>query len=1612
MAKSKSGNTLEWDATLSAAQFNRALEELRSGAGRTAKEINAELGGDVIKKIKLETVTDESGARRLVAVEKERLTVVDQIIREQSKLNRISENSVTSLRQQLNQAKQARDEMAKYVSKTGDLSGRLTQINSQWVSQNQRVQELTRQVARASASGFWDRLKADLNLGGITNFTSNLVALTQGFQAVSIVVGQFTGAINESVEAVSRLQQFALTFKAIGQGASGGVQALQESSRIALNLGTNINTVREGFQQLSPVVLNSGGTIQDVSNIVEALSSRFAAFGISGDRARRVTNGVIQAFAKGKLQAEELTQQISEADPAFKTDFAKAIGVSVIQLEKLVKTGKITADVLIQKIPLINKTALLYGKLGTSATDAVNSLANGSVTIEQVRNKLASLSQLNLEAFAQSIQPVLVGFLRLQAVVVDFVTNVGKLEATKTVGIVFGQVAQQIGFLVESLLRLTESALIVINPIAKIVNTLLEIPGVAQLVGFALISKVIGPLLQTQKAFLETAKSSGGVFGTLARATDTSLGRAVTSWNGLGSAITKAVQGNKQSIIDSENRTKKLAKSYDTLRIASFSAQQKVSELTQKLKEQRQIQLGGQSTNIAPDIQRTSQQLEQYKGALGRANQKLEETRSALSTTTPRVSALGTAAGAISRSFVGFGATAVSSIRGVFAALGPLTIALAAVSVATAAYRDGTKEYAKEAEQAKARTNALNAALKDLGVGEQSKELSGFSLLWANFSISAAANIQKVIDVFNRFSDTLSGISSGAQQSLGGISKEVAQLLTVAAGAGAGFLIGGPIGAGIGALSAAVLVLASAGGKAAEELGRLQQKATALNETIEIESAATQKLAIEIGKQADAANGNIVVLSKLRQQYRALEDQSGKLALKEQELKKEYDGVTARVKARQDEIKKLRSLSEEKTKQPPGLDAGEKPTKSQQEIIDRNIAIGKARDRIKELEEQLGPLVSAQKLVEASFKNVASAANDAEYAVKKVGERFIGLIKDSSNLQRTISELEESLKGSRQALEDAVPNGEEWRLLTAEIAATELELKRLRDKASDPIILVENTEKAITAINSRIADLNKQKEDIVKGGVIKIELSNKIQEELNDLDQRRKALIQSKNEINIKLNVEQLEFQQQIDSTINKTKLALSKVQLFDQGQLVFGKDAPALAGIGNIGKENLKLFGDNRTFEDFITLGIGIAPEDVQKVQEQIFGIASTIQGVREKLTIVDEKLLNTGLGAKERQELLKDKEKFANELNLAVTEGTIQIAEAGVRLREEIANITRDIRGLKLSNLEFLPPEARQQAIQELNAEVDKIAQRKGLKVNFFGTPEQILQQKQRFVDFYNTLDQKEKERDGKGTALETITKLAEKLKETKFAGEFEKMTAAIVAAQTPLVNSVDFTEFLAKNMFDALTYSSGITEIETPLSNSATSSDTLKNNMIETAKYASEVKQIIENIRWPEVPNPGPGRFAGGPVTAGVAYTVNELGKEMFLSNSGRLSPINARPWSTWRAPSSGTVIPAHIAANLTPSRGGLASSRDHSSQMSAIRSKSTANDRLIRSMVTAITQSGGNSNQNLAAAQASQAIQIGKLTHVVNELVEKEWSVRVNVRNSGEGLSYARAINRMV
>lgn len=100
-----------------------------------------------------------------------------------------------------------------------------------------------------------------------------------------------------------------------------------------------------------------------------------------------------------------------------------------------------------------------------------------------------------------------------------------------------------------------------------------------------------------------------------------------------------------------------------------------------------------------------------------------------------------------------------------------------------------------------------------------------------------------------------------------------------------------------------------------------------------------------------------------------------------------------------------------------------------------------------------------------------------------------------------------------------------------------------------------------------------------------------------------------------------------------------------------------------------------------------------------------------------------------------------------------------------------------------------------------------------------------------------------------------------------------------------------------------------------------DALKAQNAEKARNKAAQAKIEGDINTLQQGDMLPTNFAGGFLRGGEKTHINELGQEAFLTASGRLSMINAKPWDVWKAPTSGTVIPAHLTSQLDIPRGGV-------------------------------------------------------------------------------------------
>ena len=135
------------------------------------------------------------------------------------------------------------------------------------------------------------------------------------------------------------------------KNVSGGMAQFANNQRFLIDMakkyGLEINALTGNFAKFTAAASISGMSMMDQRKIFESVSRAVTAFGMSADDSNGVFLALSQMMSKGKISSEELRLQMGERLPIALQAMAKAAGVSVAGLDKLMKQGKLmSADVL------------------------------------------------------------------------------------------------------------------------------------------------------------------------------------------------------------------------------------------------------------------------------------------------------------------------------------------------------------------------------------------------------------------------------------------------------------------------------------------------------------------------------------------------------------------------------------------------------------------------------------------------------------------------------------------------------------------------------------------------------------------------------------------------------------------------------------------------------------------------------------------------------------------------------------------------------------------------------------------------------------------------------------------------------------------------------------------------------------------------------------------------------------------------------------------------------------------------------------------------------------------------------------------------------------------
>lgn len=195
------------------------------------------------------------------------------------------------------------------------------------------------------------KLLTDNFTKGATRVKATLLTMQRNFLAFATAAGAGTlGLTNFLSRMVSVAKETSRANIAL-KNVSGTTGAFAENQKwlldVAKRYGVEINALTSGFAKFKAAADISNMSLEDQRKIFESVARASVAFGLSAEDQRGIFMALSQMMSKNKVMAEELRLQMAERMPIAIQAMAKAAGVTVGELDALMKQGKVmSSDVL------------------------------------------------------------------------------------------------------------------------------------------------------------------------------------------------------------------------------------------------------------------------------------------------------------------------------------------------------------------------------------------------------------------------------------------------------------------------------------------------------------------------------------------------------------------------------------------------------------------------------------------------------------------------------------------------------------------------------------------------------------------------------------------------------------------------------------------------------------------------------------------------------------------------------------------------------------------------------------------------------------------------------------------------------------------------------------------------------------------------------------------------------------------------------------------------------------------------------------------------------------------------------------------------------------------
>lgn len=362
----------------------RELEKIKQERLRTERELTkVKLENERLSK--LQAQTEHSNTREierlkqeLIRTEREQTKLKQDKVRlEKIEADQVKRNTTLTMEERVQRQLANKADKEAVLEKMG-LIGAYQKLNRQRTEAKKRLQDLiasekasTAEIKRAQREfDILDRKirQADKATGDFTKNVGNYRSALSGISNLMGAFGVMTGiagvvALGKSIyQTTKEIQAQEIALRMLSETEETYIKnknfLIRISEQYGLELLTTTNAYKNYFAAAKTSIEEGKMSFEDMQLVFEKVSKSASMLGLSVEQQEGAFLAMSQMLSKGTVQSEELRGQLGERLPGAFEVMAKALGVTTMELGKMLEKGEVMAADVLPKFAIAYEKAI------------------------------------------------------------------------------------------------------------------------------------------------------------------------------------------------------------------------------------------------------------------------------------------------------------------------------------------------------------------------------------------------------------------------------------------------------------------------------------------------------------------------------------------------------------------------------------------------------------------------------------------------------------------------------------------------------------------------------------------------------------------------------------------------------------------------------------------------------------------------------------------------------------------------------------------------------------------------------------------------------------------------------------------------------------------------------------------------------------------------------------------------------------------------------------------------------------------------------------------------------------------------------------------------------